>query len=242
MSFFSIFLRQALPADATGFDMGCGSSRWAKFVAPRIGHLHCIDPSSALAVSKQNLALVANACFHQASVADRPLPEDSQDFGYSLGLLQHVPDTVRAIRDCVDMLKPGAPLLIYLNYALENHSIAYRPFWRFSDMMRRVICRLPSNLKLLVTDAIAVFVYFPMARVGLLADRAGLTLNFKPLSHYRHHSLYTMRTDSRDRYGAPLEQRFTRYEISDMLHAAGLKDVCFKKRCRFGVSWGANRD
>ena len=236
--YFSIFPWQALPADATGFDMGCGSGRWAKLVAPRVGHLHCIDPSSALNVAKQNLALVANVSFHRASAADSPLPGGSQDFGYSLGVLQHVPDTVCAIRDCVAMLKPGAPLLIYLYYALENRSPAYRLLWRLSDLLRRVICRLPSTLKLLVTDAIAVLVYFPMARVGLLAERAGLNVNSWPLSHYRHHSFYTMRTDSRDRFGTPLEQRFTRQEISDMLHAAGLGDVCFSERVPFWCAVG----
>ena len=236
--YFSIFHWQALPADATGFDMGCGSGRWAKLVAPRVGHLHCIDPSSALNVAKQNLALIANVSFHRASAADRPLKEGSQDFGYSLGVLQHVPDTVSAIRDCVVMLKPGAPLLIYLYYALENRSTAYRLLWRLSDLLRRVICRSPSTLKLLVTDAIAVLVYFPMARVGLLAERAGLNVSSRPLSHYRHHSFYTLRTDSRDRFGTPLEQRFTRQEISDMLHAAGLKDVRSSKKVPFWCAVG----
>ena len=240
--YFSIFPWQALPADATGFDMGCGSGRWAKLVAPRVGHLHCIDPSSALNVAKQNLVLVANVSFYQASAADRPLKEGSQDFGYSLGVLQHVPDTASAIRDCVAMLKPGAPLLIYLYYAFENRSAAYRLLWRLSDLLRRVICRLPSNWKLLVTDAIAVLVYFPMTRVGLLAERAGVNVSSWPLSHYRHHSFYTMRTDSRDRFGTPLEQRFTRQEVSDMLHTAGLRDVCFSKKVPFGVPLGSNSD
>ena len=101
--------------------------------------------------------------------------------------------------------------------------------------MRRIICRSPSNLKLLVTDTIAVLIYFPMARVGLLAERAALNVSSWPLSHYRHHSFYTMRTDSRDRFGTPLEQRFSRQEISDMLYAAGLRDVCFSNKMLFGV-------
>jgi len=29
--------------------MGCGSDRWANFMAPRVGRLHCIDTSGALA-------------------------------------------------------------------------------------------------------------------------------------------------------------------------------------------------
>ena len=37
--------------------MGCGSGRWAKFVAPRVGFLNCIDPSdNALEQAKINLS------------------------------------------------------------------------------------------------------------------------------------------------------------------------------------------
>jgi 2-polyprenyl-3-methyl-5-hydroxy-6-metoxy-1,4-benzoquinol methylase len=58
------------------------------------------------------------------------------DFGYSLGVLHHVPDTNQGIRDCVSMLKPGAPFLLYLYYALDNRSLAYRFLWKTSDILR----------------------------------------------------------------------------------------------------------
>jgi Leucine-rich repeat (LRR) protein len=35
--------------------MGCGSGRWAKFVAPKVGLLNCIDPSIAIKLHKKNL-------------------------------------------------------------------------------------------------------------------------------------------------------------------------------------------
>ena len=43
-----------MPKKAEGFDMGCGTGRWAKFVAPKVGKLHCIDPSNAIVVAKKN--------------------------------------------------------------------------------------------------------------------------------------------------------------------------------------------
>jgi len=116
--YFAIFPWEQLPPNAEGFDMGCGSGRWARFVAPRVGRLHCIDPSSALAVARSTLADQPNVQFHQASVAASGLPPNSQDFGYSLGVLHHVPDTAAAIRSCAALLKPGAPLLLYLYYSL----------------------------------------------------------------------------------------------------------------------------
>jgi len=46
--YFTVFPWDKVSKKATGFDMGCGSGRWAKLMAPRVGHLHCIDPSSAI--------------------------------------------------------------------------------------------------------------------------------------------------------------------------------------------------
>jgi len=90
--YFSIFPWHKLSPNAEGFDMGCGSGRWARFVAPRVRLLHCIDPSMAIAVARQTLASQPNVQFHQSSVAACGLKPNSQDFGYSLGVLHHVPD------------------------------------------------------------------------------------------------------------------------------------------------------
>ena len=157
--YFAIFPWGSLPKNATGFDMGCGSGRWARLMAPHVGHLHCIDPSSALNVAKATLSGVANVSFHRASVDDAPLLPDSQDFGYSLGVLHHIPDTTAAIRSCVAMLKPGAPFQLYLYYAFDNRSFLFKITWRCSDLLRRVVCKLPSRMKNLVTDILAVLVY-----------------------------------------------------------------------------------
>jgi hypothetical protein len=37
----------------------------------------------------------------------------------------------------------------------------------------------------------------------------------------------TMRTDARDRFGTPLERRFSRQQITEMMGGAGLVDVQF---------------
>lgn len=236
--YFAVFPWSRLPADASGFDMGCGSGRWARLMAPRVGHLHCIDPSSALDVAKVALLSSKNVSFHHASVDDSPLPPLSQDFGYSLGVLHHVPDTAAAIRACAVMLKPGAPLLLYLYYAFDNRSTAFRLLWRCSDILRRVICKLPSTIKHVVTDVLAIFIYYPLARVSLVLGKIGLTVDSIPLAHYRHHSFYTMRTDSRDRFGTPLEQRFTRQQIVKMMETAGLHGVKFSDRAPYWCAVG----
>ena len=51
------------------------------------------------------------------------------DFGYSLGVLHHLEDTQAGMAACVRKLKPGAPFLVYIYYALEN-----RPIWFRDDL------------------------------------------------------------------------------------------------------------
>ncbi len=236
--YFSIFPWQDLPPDAVGFDMGCGSGRWARWVAPLVGWLHCIDPSAAIEVARVNLAEHANTTFHCSSVDQSGLPPGSQDFGYSLGVLHHVPDTAAAIRSCVALLKPGAPLLLYLYYAFDNRPRWFRALWRISNWGRQGICRLPPGLKRRVTDVIAALVYWPLSRASLVMERLGFPIEAVPLSHYRHRSFYTMRTDARDRFGTPLEQRFSRDQIAGMMAAAGLIDVRFSDAAPYWCAVG----
>ena len=225
--YFSIFPWQSLPQNAEGFDLGCGSGRWAKIMVKKVGHLHCIDPSNAIEVAKELLSDVSNASFYKKSVDEFSLPINSQDFGYSLGVLHHVPDTAGAVKECASLLKPGAPFLMYLYYALENKSFFYKFLWRCSDFLRKIICRLPSGPKHLITDFIAVIIYFPLAKGSLIIEKLGLSISSIPLSFYRNCSFYTMRTDSRDRFGTPLEQRFTKEEIYELMEGAGFKNIIF---------------
>lgn len=238
-TYFDIFPWDRLPAQAEGFDMGCGSGRWAKLVAPRVGTLNCIDPSSeALAVAERSLAAFGNARMHHVSVDAVPLPAGSQDFGYSLGVLHHIPDTAAALKACTTLLKPGAPFLLYLYYRFDNRPLWFRLLWKASDLLRGVISRLPEGAKSLATDVLAALVYWPLARIALLVEKLGANPAPLPLSFYRNTSFYTMRTDSRDRFGTPLEQRFTRAEIEAMMQAAGLRQIRFSEKEPYWVATG----
>ena len=230
-AYFAIFPWGRLPAHAEGFDAGCGSGRWALLVAPRVGKLHCVDAShEALDVARRTLAGCANIEFHGVAIDRMPMPDGSMDFGYSLGVLHHVPDTPRALRDCVRKLKSGAPLLVYLYYALDNRPAWFRALFRGVDFGRRVISRLPSGPKYAVSQIIAAFVYWPLARSASALEAVGIATDRLPLSQYRDKSFYTMRTDALDRFGTRLEHRFSRDEVVAMMTDAGLRDVRVSER------------
>ncbi|NNE65739.1 MAG: class I SAM-dependent methyltransferase [Pyrinomonadaceae bacterium] len=228
-NYFNIFPWETLPTEAVGFDLGCGSGRWAKLVAPRVGKLHLIEPSEALEVAKRNLKELTNCEFHRASVEEIPLNDDSADFGYSLGVLHHIPDTEAGLKLCVEKLKPGAPFLLYLYYRFDNRPAWFRAIWKISDLFRRAISILPHSLRFFVSQIIAGLVYFPLARFALVLEKLGVDVSSFPLSQYRETSFYTMRTDALDRFGTRLEQRFTKKEIEEMMVRSGLTNIKFSE-------------
>lgn len=239
--YFGIFPWTTLDPQAVGFDMGCGSGRWAKLVAPRVGKLYCVDPSSAIEVAKKNLAEFSNCEFVNAGVGDIVFPLKSMDFGYSLGVLHHVPDTRAGLMECIGYLKPGAPFLVYLYYRFDNRSALYRTIWRASELIRSVVSRLPHGARYLVSNLIALTVYYPIARFGWLLGKLKVPKNILaqlPLATYQDLSFYTMRTDALDRFGTQLEQRFTKDEIRTMLTDGGLENVQFSDQTPYWCAVG----
>ena len=229
--YFAIFPWNQIGPSAVGFDAGCGSGRWAAVVAPRVGKLHAVDASErALEVARKNLverAGLANVELHCASIDDMPIADASMDFGYSLGVLHHMPDTAGAIRSCAHKLKPGAPLLLYLYYAFDNRPPWFRAAWQVSDLGRRFVSVMPHGMRYVTSQALAASVYWPLARAARVLARLGMSVDNLPLSAYRDRSFYVMRTDALDRFGTRLEQRFTRDQIRSMMHDAGLERVTF---------------
>jgi SAM-dependent methyltransferase len=237
--YFDLFPFDRLPADAEGFDLGCGSGRWASGVVGKVGLLHCIDPSAkALGVAERRLGRLPNARFHVAAADSMPIADGSQDFGYALGVLHHIPDTQRALADCIRKLKPGGWFLLYLPYNFDNRPRWYRAVWLVSDLARRFISRLPFPLRKAITTLVAGAVYWPLARFALIAERLGANVTNVPLSGYRSISFYSMRTDSLDRFGTRLEQRFSRDYLRAMMEWAGLTDIRFSNSEPYWVGCG----
>ena len=236
--YFSVFPWKNISKESTGFDLGCGTGRWARSVAPKVKKLICIDPSSALDIAKKNLSNFDNCVFDSSTVDEMPMQDNSMDFGYSLGVLHHVPDTALGIKQCVKKLKIGAPLLLYLYYRFDNRPWWFRLIWFLTDLLRRIVSKMPYKLRYVSSQIISIIVYLPLARFALFLEKLNFNVSNFPLSSYKNLSFYTMRTDALDRFGTRLEQRFTRKEIKNMMQNAGLENIEFSNSKPFWVAVG----
>ena len=240
--YFHIFPWSKLPkGGGIGADIGCGTGRWAKFVAPRVKKLYLVDPSlDAINVAKTKLEQFNNLEFMITNADEFSVDDDSLDFAYSLGVLHHIPNTNQSFQSISKKLKKGAPLLVYLYYSFDNKPAFHRYLWKFSDLIRLFISSLPSRPKYYISQAIAILVYWPIARLGYLFIKLGLDVkNVWPLIYYSNKSFYFMKNDALDRFGTRLEQRFSKKEIKSLFIENGFTDIKFSERepywCACGI-------
>lgn len=89
---------------------------------------------------------------------------------------------------------------------------------------------MPKGLKHFICDIIAVTIYLPfilLAKVVKLCTAKSQLYKKVPLSYYLNKSFTVIRNDALDRFGTPLEHRFSKSQIEAMMTEAGLGDIVF---------------
>jgi len=210
-------------------DVGCGTGRWSKYVSQYAKTVDAVDPSRAIEAAAVLLADCDNVRLSKGSVNDLPFVDNSFDFVFSLGVLHHIPNTALAMKQCVAKVKPGGYFLTYLYYNFDNRGFIFKSIFHLSTLLRRIICHLPSKIKDTICDLLAVIIYIPFVMLASLFNRIGMASISKkiPLHFYIGKSFHIIRNDARDRFGTPLEQRFTKKEIKIMMENSGLSDIIF---------------
>lgn len=234
--YFDIITPAMLNEQTTVLEVGCGSGRFLKYVSNKSNFVVGIDPSHAILAADNLLGANANVHLVKAAANDLPFKNESFDFVYSIGVLHHIPDTLKAMRACVDKVKKGGYFFTYLYYDLDGRSTAFRSVYRLSNFLRLGVCRLPKAAKRMVCDVLAVSVYMPFILTNRFLKLLGFGKNIRskiPLYGYENKSFYIIRNDSLDRFGTPLEQRFTKKQIQDMMEACGLSQITFSNNIPF---------
>ena len=243
--YFDIVDESILNSNSTVLDMGCGSGRWSKYLAPNVKFIEAIDPSDAIFSATKLLSNVNNIRTTQASSDNIPFNDETFDFVFSLGVLHHIPETQTALIDTVKKVKKGGYLLIYLYYNLDNRGVLYKALFKLSSLIRYIVAALPKWAKHIVCDFIAITVYMPLILVSRIVQKMipnKSTYQKLPLAYYVGKSFNVIRNDALDRFGTPLEQRFSKKKIKQMMEKAGLRDINFSNNSPYWHAIGKRTD
>lgn len=225
--YFGFLSDNILNKNTYALDVGCGTGRWTKYLSNKVKFIEAIDPSKAIIYADKLLKDVSNVRLSVASTDNIPFADETFDFVMSVGVLHHIPNTQKAMNDCVKKVKKGGYFYVYLYYALDNRGFYFKLLFKLVDSIRKAVSSLSPNLKKIVCDLLALTIYMPIILLGRLINYLGFKKISKllPLSAYQNKSLFVVRNDALDRFGTKLEQRFSREQIKKMMAEAGLTNI-----------------
>tara|TARA_B100000989_G_scaffold172464_1_gene129256 strand:- start:12682 stop:13563 length:882 start_codon:yes stop_codon:yes gene_type:complete len=212
-------------------DAGCGSGRWTKYIVKKAKHVELVDPSEAIFVAAKLLKKFSNVSISHASIDQLPFKDEHFDFIISLGVIHHIPNMELALKHLTSKLKKDGKILLYIYYNLENRSIIYKAIFTISSVFRFLISKLPFMPKKIICEIIAIIIYYPLSKFSNLILKLGFKNISKkiPLEYYKDKSIMIMRNDALDRFGTPLEQRFSKKYIEEILKKNNYKNITFSK-------------
>ena len=225
--YFDILSDQMVNKGSYAADIGCGTGRWSKYLSTRAGFIEAIDPSDALYAADNLLGNIENIRLTKASTETIPFPDETFDFAMSVGVLHHIPDTQKAMMDCVRKVKKGGYFYTYLYYNLDNRGFLFKFIFWISNGVRKIVSRMPAGIKRFACDLLAGTIYLPIVWLirfmywigaGKLADKL-------PLNSYKNKNFFVLRNDALDRFGTKLEHRFSRKQVIVMMENCGLDNI-----------------
>jgi SAM-dependent methyltransferase len=234
--YFDIVSSEMINQNSSLLEVGCGSGRFLKYLSTRAGFLVGVDPSQAIFAADKLLGKNDKIILAKASANDLPFKNESFDFVCSIGVLHHIPDTFKALHACVNKVKKGGYFYTYLYYNLDNRGFLFRSIYKLSGILRLVISKFPSKLKRIICDVLAVSLYMPFVLTNRFLKFVGVSANVRrkiPLFGYENRSFYVIRNDALDRFGTPLEHRFSKRQIEEMMIKAGLTEIVFSNNIPF---------
>ena len=144
--------------DLTGklvLDAGCGSGRFSEIALKLGASLIAVDYSSAVEASKQNLS-AQNKLIIQGDLAALPILDETFDFIYCIGVLQHTSEPAKIVKELLRCLKVGGEITLTF---YENSS--WHVLWYSKYLVRPLTKRLPKALLLKVIEKTSPL-WFPL--------------------------------------------------------------------------------
>jgi 2-polyprenyl-3-methyl-5-hydroxy-6-metoxy-1,4-benzoquinol methylase len=223
------------PADLAGktlLDLGCGAGRFAEVALEAGARVVAVDLSHAIFACRETVARFPKDRYLllQASVFDLPFRAGVFDGVYSLGVLQHTPDPLRAIECLVPPLKPGGRLATWI-YETSGRQSLRAMFPKY--LIRRLVARRWTDSQKLVLAKTLTALGFPLGWALSWLGRPGQVLSaMLPYAARHHHARRDLRRqwdycvmDTFDWYGPTYDLPQTESDVRRTMEREGLISV-----------------
>lgn len=210
-------------------DAGCGAGRFAEIVAARGANLVALDYSSAVHATAKTLARFPNVDVVRGSLLEPPFRRGTFDYAYCIGVVQHTPDPSAAVRNVVDVVRPGGSFCFTI--------YGRRPWTKLNAkyLLRPITKRLPQRVLLRAIEGVMP-IAFPVTTRLFKLPVIGRAAQFAiPIANYVDHDDFTPAQkyseavlDTFDMLSPQYDSPMTWNEVDSALRQVGVKNVEFR--------------
>lgn len=190
-----------------GLDAGCGAGRHLKTALDLGAEMVGVDISHAVDAAYKHNHPNDNMMIVQCDIYHIPIPINTFDFIYSLGVLMHLPDPEKGFNQLIDLLKPEGCLFVWVYQRTLRKVIL--------EYFRVITKKLPNSLLHALATTCSILDYYIL--IGLYKFlKKFLPLDTVTPSHikeYAKHTYRTCQTDWFDRLSAPISNFYNKEEL-----------------------------
>jgi len=184
-----------------------------------------LDISDGVYKTKELTKELSNVWVVKGSVLNMPFKDNVFDFAYSFGVLHHTPAPKRGLKEIGRVIKKEKAAYLYL---YEDHSENMIKYFilKIVAVLRYITIMIPKKIlhifSFLASPFVVVFFAYPskIFRRFRLTKRLGEEMPFNFGTH-----LFSLTGDLYDRFGAPIEFRFSRKQAQNLFSENGFHDV-----------------
>ena len=172
-----------------------------------------------IAATSARIAQLPRAGLVQGNVLMLPFADGTFDGAYSYGVVHHTVDPDGAVREIARVLKPGAPLLLYVYEDFSDRSIGSRMTLAAINAGRRFVAAMsPANIRRFCA-VIAPIVFLTCT----WPSRHFAFAKTFPYPATQNPTLRSLVPDLYDRFAAPIEERYSETGARRLAEQAGCR-------------------
>jgi SAM-dependent methyltransferase len=204
-----------------GLDGGCGFGRSIYYAASFGAEMIGLDLSEAIEAARENTRHLPHVHLVQGDIFHPPVRRGSLDFVYSIGVLHHLPDPKGGFLSLARLLKPAAPMFIWVYLRGRGRQI------KAFTAMRAISTRMPLRMLNVACFGLAVAQYAAFVGPRKLLDAIGAPgLGARiPFSFYARYPFRTLHADWFDGLSVPLQNYYKPHEIAQWYAEGGFDRV-----------------